>query len=91
MKRGYKNGQISKLGSKCDNNICLSFQGLYKSGDCAEFVFLTCEKLRLGAEAKYLTIEMLDKYVLDFHLFQLTTFTFSTSNLQYIILLYRFY
>ena len=39
------------------------FQGYFKNGDSAEFVFLTCERLKLPPETRYLALELFDRYV----------------------------
>lgn len=39
-------------------------EGLFKSGRSAEFVFLTCERLKLSAEAQFTAVELFDRFML---------------------------
>jgi len=39
----------------------IMFQGYFKNGDSAEFVFLTCERLKLPPETRYLALELFDR------------------------------
>ncbi|KAI0227109.1 Cyclin N-terminal domain-containing protein 1 [Lamellibrachia satsuma] len=38
-------------------------QGYFKNGDSAEFVFLTCERLKLPPETRYLALELFDRFM----------------------------
>ncbi|XP_071144761.1 cyclin N-terminal domain-containing protein 1-like isoform X1 [Mytilus edulis] len=45
-------------------DVSLKHEGLFKAGKSAEFVFLTCERLKLSADAKYCAVELFDRFML---------------------------
>uniref|UniRef100_A0A0L8GLQ3 Cyclin N-terminal domain-containing protein n=1 Tax=Octopus bimaculoides TaxID=37653 RepID=A0A0L8GLQ3_OCTBM len=56
---------LSSLNDENEKNIsdCYPSMGIFKYGEFAEFIFLTCEKFKLSDEVRYLAVELFDRFM----------------------------